>query len=385
MQGEIWAESEPGEGSVFSFTACFGRGNAIKANRIKRDSTLSESVAKLRGSQILLVEDNPLNRELASDILTNNGLHVSIAINGKEALDILQTQTFDGVLMDCQMPVLDGYEATKLLRAQKGYAQLPIIALTANAMAGDREKALLAGMNDHIAKPIDVAQMFETMARWISPNIVGSEAAIIELSQQPAVDLPPLPGLDVVASLDRLQGNKRLYLKLLRQFSKHYVNFDQQLTHLLSDEDSEPFIRMAHTIKGLAGNIGADKLRIIAARAEQEFEHSDKRESIVDPLRAQVATVVAQLRATLPDEANIAPPGTLDSIAAINSLEELSAMLEEYDVAVGDFFQQYCASLNTPVLAPELALLRIAIEGYDYDQAMIHVSAMIKTLGRSIE
>lgn len=385
MQGEIWAESEPGEGSVFSFTACFGRGEAIKATRIKRESTLSESVAKLRGSKILLVEDNPLNRELASDILTNKGLHVSIANNGKEALNVLQTQTFDCILMDCQMPVLDGYEATKLVRAQDRYAQLPIIALTANAMAGDKEKALRAGMNDHIAKPIDVAQMFETMARWISPNITESNATIIELPQHPAVDMPLLPGLDVVASVNRLQGNKRLYLKLLRQFSEHYVDFDQQLIHLLADEDSEPLIRMAHTIKGLAGNIGANNLGIIAARAEQEFEHSDRHENTVEALRAEVATVVVQLRATLTDDSSMAPADSLDSIAAVNSLTQLSCMLEEYDVAVGDFFQQYCTSLNTPALAPQLDLLRLAIEGYDYDQAMLHVSAMINTLGGSIE
>jgi len=125
--------------------------------------------ARLRGARILLVEDNEVNQEVALALLGSAGIDVSMARNGQEALDILASQEFDAVLMDCQMPVMDGYAATRALRRQPQRQSLPIIAMTANAMVGDRDAALAAGMNDHIAKPINVDEMFATLARWVSP------------------------------------------------------------------------------------------------------------------------------------------------------------------------------------------------------------------------
>jgi CheY-like chemotaxis protein len=121
----------------------------------------------LEAAHILLVEDNEINRELAFALLTDAGVRVSVACNGKEALDALATGHFDAVLMDCQMPVMDGYTATRTLRQDKSLQDLPVIAMTANAMMGDREAALAAGMNDHIAKPINIDEMFATLARWL--------------------------------------------------------------------------------------------------------------------------------------------------------------------------------------------------------------------------
>jgi signal transduction histidine kinase/DNA-binding response OmpR family regulator len=134
-----------------------------------RKESLSAHRAQLHGAHILLVEDNLINQELAFELLTEAGIVVTIAEDGQQALDLLATQRFDGVLMDCQMPVLDGYAATREIRRQPQWQALPVIAMTANAMAGDREHALAAGMNDHIAKPIDVEAMFETVARWVRP------------------------------------------------------------------------------------------------------------------------------------------------------------------------------------------------------------------------
>jgi two-component system, sensor histidine kinase and response regulator len=135
-----------------------------------RQEQSSEAIASLRGAHVLLVEDNALNQELALELLTSNGLSVEVAANGQEALERLATESrFDGVLMDCQMPVMDGYTATRAIRRRPELAGLPVIAMTANVMSGDREKALDAGMNDHIGKPINVREMFTTMAKWIRP------------------------------------------------------------------------------------------------------------------------------------------------------------------------------------------------------------------------
>ncbi|WP_457328692.1 response regulator [Rhizobacter sp. P5_C2] len=136
---------------------------------VQREEDLARHRAGLSGARILLVEDNPINQELALEVLRRAGLVVSVANDGQEALDMLEGEQFDGVLMDCQMPVLDGFAATRALRLQPRLRDLPVIAMTANAMVGDREKVLAAGMNDHIAKPIKVEEMFATLARWVRP------------------------------------------------------------------------------------------------------------------------------------------------------------------------------------------------------------------------
>jgi PAS domain S-box-containing protein len=145
------------------------RSEPSKVRAQVRDEGLQTSQAALRGARILLVEDNPINQELACTLLAGAGIEVAVAEDGRQAIDILGRETFDVVLMDCQMPVLDGYAATAILRREPRLRELPIIAMTANAMVGDRDKALAAGMNDYIGKPLNVAEMFSTLARWIAP------------------------------------------------------------------------------------------------------------------------------------------------------------------------------------------------------------------------
>jgi CheY-like chemotaxis protein len=148
-------------------------GAPITTRRPLRPDALHGHSAALSGAHILLVEDNAINREVAMELLSGAGIVVSVACNGQEALDMLDRQRFDAVLMDCQMPVMDGYAATRALRQRSHLRTLPVIAMTANAMVSDREAVLAAGMNDHIAKPIVVDEMFATLARWVKP--VGSQ------------------------------------------------------------------------------------------------------------------------------------------------------------------------------------------------------------------
>jgi PAS domain S-box-containing protein len=154
-----------------------GRATVPRIGGAPRDSPSLANQALLRGAQLLLVEDNAINREIAMTMLSRAGIVVSLAGDGQEALEMLGRQRFDGVLMDCQMPVMDGYEATRALRQHPQWRDLPVIAMTADAMVGDREKALAAGMNDHVAKPIHVDEMFATLARWIRPADAGQAGA----------------------------------------------------------------------------------------------------------------------------------------------------------------------------------------------------------------
>jgi CheY-like chemotaxis protein len=172
MGGGIGVQSAPGQGSCFHFTARFGLQLADAASQTGgavRGPASSIAVACAPGARVLLAEDNAINRELMCELLNGTGIRVEVAEDGRQALELLHSQRFDAVLMDCQMPVMDGYEATRLLRRQPHLQGLPVIAMTASAMVGDREKALAAGMNDYIAKPIDIEELSATLARWLRP------------------------------------------------------------------------------------------------------------------------------------------------------------------------------------------------------------------------
>jgi len=219
MGGEIWVNSTAGKGSVFSFTANFVKGHISTSSKGKREHQFEAAIRHLKGARILLVEDNALNQELAREILETNGLQVSIANDGQQAIDILQTQSFDGVLMDGQMPVLDGYEATRQLRKNERFKDLPIVALTANTMAGDRAKALACGMNDHIPKPINVSLLLETMAKWIHPaSAPGAKPQKKPIREDKDSDRQPGPASP--------PADKQQQIKLLQQLNTLLQEYD---------------------------------------------------------------------------------------------------------------------------------------------------------------
>jgi signal transduction histidine kinase/CheY-like chemotaxis protein/HPt (histidine-containing phosphotransfer) domain-containing protein len=259
----------------------------------------AEALQHIRGAQLLLVEDNEINQQVAKEILEGAGLNVTIADNGREAVDAVKESSYDAVLMDVQMPVMDGYTATKLIRKWEGGMRnkkeedseagdqqsaasdqppVPIIAMTAHAMTGDDQKSLDAGMNDHVSKPIDPDKLFATLQKWIKPaaeraadtkSLPAAQASPMQGAPAAAGPVKPvedelpesLPGFDLSAGLARLMGNQRLYRKLLLDFGANYGGIAGEIRAALAAGDFEQSHSLVHSLKGLAGNLEATDLQ----------------------------------------------------------------------------------------------------------------------------
>ena len=249
--------------------AVLGLQAPLPTRATKREEALLEHQARLRGARVLLAEDNAINREIAVTLLTRAGLEVGVARDGREALDMLDERPFDGVLMDCQMPVLDGYAATRALRRQARWRDLPVIAMTANAMVGDREKALAAGMNDHIAKPVKVEELFATLARWVRPRVpavVAGGAAELE----PGADaLRGLVGVDSGAGIAAMMGDAALYRHLLRMFRDREADFPQRFQAARERGATASALRMAHDLKSVSASLAVPAVHEAATELER--------------------------------------------------------------------------------------------------------------------
>jgi PAS domain S-box-containing protein len=227
----------------------------------------------IQGARILLVEDNEINQQLAQELLEGVGFVVTIASNGHEALNIIQNKEFDAVLMDVQMPVMDGYKATAEIRKQDRFRDLPIVAITSHAMTGDKEKSLEAGMNDHITKPINPDQLFSRLLAWIKPGKRVIPDDILAKRRQEvtkkAEQLPTdLTGIEVQTGLLRAGGNQSLYVDLLSKFHRDYIDVTSQIKKALDNGEHELVQRLVHTVKGVSGSIGALDLENAASEME---------------------------------------------------------------------------------------------------------------------
>jgi signal transduction histidine kinase/DNA-binding response OmpR family regulator len=259
-----------------------GRAVARPLRGEQRQDLLQANQAGLAGARILLVEDNTINQELACDLLSGAGIAVTIAADGREALTALERESFDAVLMDCQMPVMDGYEATRALRLRPELKDLPVIAMTANAMAGDREKVLAVGMNDHIAKPVHVDELFATLARWVQPK--SPQAA--------GPELETVTGLDASAGLKAVRGNEKLYRRLLVMFRQREAEFETRFRDARAHADTPAAVREAHDLKSVAGTLGMPEVQ----RAAQALEVACEQEAGDEAIELLLTEVTGLLR-----------------------------------------------------------------------------------------
>ncbi|VVO04730.1 Sensor histidine kinase RcsC [Pseudomonas fluorescens] len=330
----------------------------------------ASTVDSLKGARVLLVEDNDLNQELACELLESAGMRLRLARHGQEALDILaEDDDFDGVLMDCQMPVMDGYTATRKIRQQPRFNALPVIAMTANAMDGDRERALNSGMNDHISKPLNVEAMFATLAKWISPR-----AALASLNATLSDRLPDrIEGIDVAAGLATCMQRRDLYLRLLCKFRDTQAGFAEQFEAALDDLDPGATERLAHSLRGSAGNIGAMAVAQACALLEQAC-HNGESASVLRKLAAQVENCLLPTLAALANLTANAPASIEDGVLVGSEISErlnsLKDLLVQGDTAALDAVAELRHMPLARVLAERLALVAEQVELFDFDRAL---------------
>jgi two-component system, sensor histidine kinase and response regulator len=276
MGGEVGVESEFGTGSTFWFSARLGVGTAAHRELTARLATgVAPKMETIRGARILLVEDNEINQQVARELLEDAGLVVEVADHGEAALAMVRQAAYDLVFMDMQMPVMDGVTATREIRKLVQLAGLPIVAMTANAMAQDLRRCIDAGMNDYVVKPIDPDQMWAVLLRWVKPQAATSRVAAIAAPQTSAAagELPVgIPGLDTALGLSRMMGKKKLYVAMLARFVEGHRSVPAQIAAALAADDFTTAERLAHTARGVGGNIGATALQGVAGELEQALK-----------------------------------------------------------------------------------------------------------------
>ena len=272
----------------------------------RKQAEPSFDVDRVRGARVLLVEDNKINQVVALGHLEDAELSVDLAENGEIAVRKVHDNNYDLVLMDVQMPVMDGLEATRIIRSDPRFRSLPIIAMTASAMAADRDLCLEAGMDDHIAKPIDPNHLFDVLLRWIGRDGDSNKTA-------PKGE-PTRPGILSIAGIDtelglKLTGDKReRYESLLREFAKQEADAVEQMRAALAAGDAATAQRGAHSLKGAAGTLGATTLAKAAAKAETAIKNGHGVDEALKSLSVSLMAVVEAISAALPDEASTELP-----------------------------------------------------------------------------
>jgi len=257
-----------------------------------------EIISQIRGARLLLVEDNEINRQVAQELLEGFGLDVTTAENGEEAIALLKEAQFDGVLMDMQMPVMDGVTATREIRKIPHFSNLPIIALTANVMVSEQNEFLDAGVTDHIGKPIDPDRLAATLAKWVRPiRATGSTPVGQTVQNSVPEPLPDLPGVNVAESVRRIGGSVTLYFSLLDKFRVKQRNFSANVREALAAYDQDTAERLAHTLRGIAGTLGANTLQELARLLENSIKKGESGE--VDSLLARVDKELATFIASI--------------------------------------------------------------------------------------
>ena len=361
-----------------------GKGAITETRIAEREDRSAADQASLAGARILLAEDNDMNQELARELLESAGIRLTIVDNGQEALDLLVSgAVFDGVLMDCQMPVMDGYTATRRLRELPHLAQLPIIAMTANAMVGDREQAKAAGMNDHISKPLNVASMFACMAKWIHPvaQPVSQAADAGSKPDAEAATLPAyLPGIDQSAGLATSMGRIDLYRRLLVRFHDGHGQFRAVFEAAVASGEADAPARVAHTLRGTAGNIGAREVASAAAALELACKDGAEVASLLSKVEQALAPVLAGL-AALGEQHLAADAAATSAIVsappqAAAMLERLRALLADSDSSALDVLGELEALVQGHPLAWHLRKVGQQIERFDFDGALLALDTL---------
>jgi two-component system sensor histidine kinase/response regulator len=349
-----------------------------------------EELRKIRGARVLLVEDNEINQQVAEEILQQAGLVVRIANNGKEAVEMVKAGNFDVVLMDIQMPVMGGFEATQEIRRDERFQDLPIIAMTAHAMGGDREKSIEAGMNDHMTKPIDPDQLISALVKWVKPGDRETSEGLSESSSESkkVQNILPaeLPGISIASGLGRVAGNRQLYTKLLCKFKDGQENAVDQIKAALQVGDVETAARLAHTVKGVSGNLGGDNLYQAASELEKAIKEGKNLDLVMAEFDSQLKVVIDGIRVV--EERLTAQQEPEDSGAEVRVdkeavkilLQEIAQLLESDLTEAMNRLEALNRHLANSSVKEEFKRLEKQIESFDTDTALKTVETIVGKL-----
>ena len=391
MDGEVGVVSQPGEGSTFWFKVALQAGSGQQddadsagggAGRPQAAELDTEQLKRqLQGARVLLVEDNMLNQEVACELLAQMGIEVQTAVNGVEALEKLETAPFDLVLMDMQMPVMDGLTATRTIRQHERLKKLPVLAMTASALPADRAQCLQAGMDDFLAKPIEPETLWRELSRWIKPGHRPQEHAMPAPEAQVATEIPVVKGLDVAAGISLALNDQALYRRVLKGFVSSHQSFRQEVQQALQQRDRELTVRLVHTLKGSAAQIGAADLARQAAACEQILRATQDEAATVTEVPESLLAAVDELVSGLSDgltceSGNEAqrPAESKQARPKTGSEHERALYEQLYALLITDDFNAMRlltkeSSAFQSMLGKDYGRIKSALEVFDYERA----------------
>jgi CheY-like chemotaxis protein len=394
---------------------------------------------------VLLVEDNEINQQVALEILQGAGLEVTVANNGREGIDAIQKNQYDAVLMDIQMPVMDGYTATKAIRkwerrlkakgsrlkakdpsSPDGFAaasreqkkegeklgrwegenksdiqhpthNIPIIAMTAHAMAGDREKSIEAGMNDHVAKPIDTKELFSTLAKWIEPGdgkmqVYPAKEVLKDEAAREGDPFPELQGVSVSDGLKHVGGNKILYRKLLIQFFDTNRESVNEIKEALKIKDQTLAVRLAHTVKGVAATLGAGALAQVAGELEKELKSDETGElsRILEQFESHLNQVMQSIEKSKTDIKDETVSGEssgqdyIDNTVVGPIIRDLFNLMESDLVEASNRLNDLAGHLADSIFDEQFKMLENQMDIFDIPAALDTLKAIANELNLSL-
>lgn len=383
MGGDISVNSRENEGSTFTFTVTLGLADPATVRRGSEDRRRTgidtSKLQYIRDARILLVEDNEVNRIVAIELLEQAQLQVDIAENGNIALDKLLQKQYDCVLMDIQMPVMDGYQTTRQLRTLECCNKLPVIAMTANAMSDDRNKCLQAGMDDFISKPILPETLYTTLLKWIQPRSVNTD------QNGETEIIPYLYGIDSSIGLQYTAGNHAVYRKILQKFAVNHALSMNEISEAFDANDFYKVYHLVHTLKGLTGSLGAQQLQGHLQRLEEALDiyrpnianipHID---ACITMAAQEMAKMIASINNTLTnDEPLIACQAILPNIEIRQQLSQLLDKLQAFDSDADQQLDRILAAIGDDELTTGLLPIKKQVASYQFVDAALTLEQLL--------